>query len=298
MDFKPVEKSDKALIDEYIARESHENSHFNFTNFFVWRKPFHIHYAVWEDILFIKSMWQGERRMLQPFCDEENKTKAINAQIEWFRKNNYPVVIADVEKKAAEFYEEFSLGKLKKEARRNEYDYLYRSEDLITLAGRKLHAKKNHLNRFNRDNPGAEYFALDEKNAPECIELVNSWAKHHLELTPDDEYIAPEAESIGEILNDFAYFKLKGGAIRLGGKIAALALGERLNENTAVIHIEKADPNINGAYAAINREFAADAWSDMEFINREEDMGIEGLRKAKESYKPVRMIEKFFIGEA
>ena len=95
------------------------------------------------------------------------------------------------------------------------------------------------------------------------------------------------------MLNNLEDFGLKAGAIFVGGRVVAFTFGEQLNTDTAVIHVERADPEVRGAYPAINQAFVENEWSEMTYINREEDMGIEGLRKAKESYKPVKMIEKF-----
>ena len=126
-----------------------------------------------------------------------------------------------------------------------------------------------------------------------CKIELNNWYKLRIQDELDDPFIGWERKAILEIFNDFDYFKLKGGAIRLDDRIIAFTFGEALNADTAVIHVEKADPNIRGAYPAINQGFVEHAWSAMTYINREEDMGHEGLRKAKESYKPFKMIEKF-----
>ncbi len=141
--------------------------------------------------------------------------------------------------------------------------------------------------------PQAEYLPSTEDIITACkIELNNCYTRR-IQDEPDDPFIGWERKAIMEIFNDFDYFKLKGGAIRLDDRIIAFTFGEALNADTAVIHVEKADPNIRGAYPAINQGFVEHAWSAMTYINREEDMGHEGLRKAKESYKPFKMIEKF-----
>jgi hypothetical protein len=97
------------------------------------------------------------------------------------------------------------------------------------------------------------------------------------------------------VLTNFSKLNLKGGVIVLNGVVEAFTFGEKLNEDTAVIHVEKANPDISGIYSAINRDFCRETWSETTYINREEDMGLEGLRKAKESYSPIKMIEKFDV---
>ena len=127
-----------------------------------------------------------------------------------------------------------------------------------------------------------------------CKLELNSWYKQHKQEDGTvDPFIGYERTAILEVLNNFEDFGLKGGAILLDGRVIAFTFGEQLNTDTAVIHVEKADPELRGAYPAINQGFVAHAWSHLTYINREEDMGIEGLRKAKESYKPEKLIEKF-----
>jgi len=123
----------------------------------------------------------------------------------------------------------------------------------------------------------------------ECLNLETAW------FDVRNPKPCTENEAMAIVLKNFEYLGVAGGVIRVDGVIQALTVGERLNRNTAVIHIEKANTDYDGAYTAINHEFAAREWSDLEFINREEDMGIPGLRKAKQSYYPVRMVEKFTV---
>ena len=134
---------------------------------------------------------------------------------------------------------------------------------------------------------------ITEEIIPKCREELKIWAENHKRANPDNQFIGYEQAAIHEIFDHFNGFKLKGGAILINGKVVAFTFGEQLNSDTAVIHVEKADPNIRGIYAAINQNFVAHEWSDMTYINREEDMGIDGLRRAKESYRPVKLIEKF-----
>jgi hypothetical protein len=128
---------------------------------------------------------------------------------------------------------------------------------------------------------------------PACKAELEKWYAAHIEAMPESKFIPWERDAILELFEDWDYFRLKGGAICLHGRIIAFTFGEQLNRDSVVVHVEKADPNIRGAYPAINQGFIEHEWSGMTYINREEDMGEEGLRKAKESYKPEKMIEKY-----
>ena len=175
---------------------------------------------------------------------------------------------------------------------RDSSDYVYSAQDLINLAGRKYHKKKNHLNRFLKDYQ-FEYRDLDMELVECFLVLQEEWCK--MKECIESPELHSEDYAIHTALTSFEELDYKGGAIQIGSKIEAFSLGEKLNDNTAVIHIEKANPEIPGLYTAMNHSFCSSAWPDMKYINREQDLGIEGLRKAKESYHPHHMIDKYTI---
>ncbi len=173
-------------------------------------------------------------------------------------------------------------------------DYIYLSSDLAALAGRKFHQKKNHVNSFRKTYPGYQYLPMDSSMAEECIAFAQNWKdQRELAEEQDDESLRCELCAIKEALNNFDALGIKGGVILIDGKVEAMTFGEQINHDTAVIHVEKANPAIRGLYATINQEFCQREWSNVRYINREEDMGIEGLRKAKESYNPVFLLNKY-----
>lgn len=293
--FRDLCKEDKPLLDAYCRAGYYENAHLNFTNLFMWREPFHVQICEENDVLYMISTWQGELQALQPLCAEDKLQEAIAKLLSYFEEANQPFCLMGIEKplvKELGFYEgkKFNIA-----ADRDNFDYVYLAEKLINLSGRKLHSKKNHLNAFRKLYPQAEYLPITDDLITPCKIELNNWYKLRLQDDPDDPFIGWERKAVMEILNDFHYFNLKGGAIRLGSRIVAFTFGEQLNRDTAVIHVEKADPDIRGAYPAINQAFVEHEWSHLTYINREEDMGHEGLRRAKESYKPEKMIEKFNV---
>ena len=294
IDFRPLKKEDKPLLDRYFHANYYENSHFNFTNLYMWRAPFFVHIAEEDDVLYVASEWKGILSLLQPFCDPSHYPAATKKLIAYFEEAGQPLHLYDMERGYADYLRSCDFADFDVVADRDNYDYVYLSEKLISLAGRKLHSKKNHLNAFRKEHPEAEYLPITEDVVTQCKVELNSWYKQHIrEDGTIDPFIEYERTAILEVLNDFDYFGLQGGAVRLGGRIVAFTFGEQLNTDTAVIHVEKADPEVRGAYPAINQGFVEHAWSHLTYINREEDMGIEGLRKAKESYKPEKLIEKF-----
>jgi uncharacterized protein len=175
---------------------------------------------------------------------------------------------------------------------RDNSDYVYLTRDLIQLPGNKYHRKKNHLNQFMK-RYDFEYRPLDI-NLVECVlDMQEAWCQMR-ECMADPDLLA-EDYAIREALTRFEDHGYAGGAILMDSRIEAFSIGEPLNRDTAVIHIEKANPRINGLYTAINQLFCKEAWSSFTYINREQDMGVEGLRKAKESYYPHHMVNKYTV---
>ena len=167
-------------------------------------------------------------------------------------------------------------------------DYVYETEKMINLSGKKLHSKKNHLNRFKKTYK-YEYVNIKPEDKEDILKAYDGWAN----IT--DKYLAAERDAIGDITENIDYLGIKGAMLKVDGEIAAFTFGDRLNDNMAVIHIEKANTSFDGAYAAINQMFAENEWSEYKYLNREDDCGIEGLRQAKRSYQPVFMVEKYKV---
>lgn len=173
-------------------------------------------------------------------------------------------------------------------------DYIYDREKLSSLSGRKYHGKKNHVNRFMRLYPDWSYEPIDDHNVEDCFQMAMAWRTENIE----EAGVEDESESRIEIavtMNALRLMKelgLRGGALRVNGRIAAFAIGEPLGQDTFVVHIEKADTSYEGAYAMINQQFALHETEGFTYINREDDAGDPGLRQAKESYRPVFLLEK------
>ena len=173
---------------------------------------------------------------------------------------------------------------------RNSFDYIYRVSDLANLTGKKYHSKRNHISYFKK-NYNWTYEEINKDNLAECIEMNKQW--YQLNIDKDPEGIIAESEVLNLAFDNYDKFGFKGGILRIDGKVVAFTFGEELNKSTFVTHFEKAFADIRGAYPMINMLFALNTISDYEFVNREDDIGSEGLRKAKLSYYPEILLEKF-----
>lgn len=172
---------------------------------------------------------------------------------------------------------------------RNNYDYVYLTSDLITLRGKALHAKRNHINKFT-SRYSYEYVRLTKDMLGDCLAVYDEWLCGKEYVTAD---MLCERDAIITAVTNMDELSIKGGGIVIDGKLAAFSLGQRISSEMAVIHIEKAPDSVDGLYTLINQQFVEHEWADVTYINREEDMGIEGMRKAKLSYRPVKFIEKY-----
>ena len=243
--------------------------------------------------MFLTKSVDGDFFALQPIGSKEKMIWAVDKLMEYFQDLGKPLQFFLVDEKFAELLANYPGAEFKLQANRDRFDYVYRSEDLICLSGRKYHSKKNHWNSFWRNFPQARYVPISEENLSLCKLELDKWYLRYRQEKPEDSVIEWERDAALEVLKDFSFFEVRGGAILLDGRIVAFTFGEQINKDMAVIHVEKADPTVRGAYPAINQGFVEHEWAHLSYINREEDLGVEGLRKAKKSYKPVKMIRKY-----
>lgn len=280
----------KPLFDKYFSQYNHQISDFTFTNLFMWRKSYNIKYSIINDFLCIFAQYKNHDPFIFYPLGSGDLKPIVNELTDYFKKIGHRLIIKSLttemkDKLTANFPYKFLIKPV-----RDSFDYIYKSSDLINLKGKKFHSKRNHINKFKQSN-NFEYRSLDNSLIDECIAYANLWyIKNHEKA---GKSLEEEKNAIIDALNNFEALSFKGGVIMIEEKVEAFSYGEQFTPNMAVIHVEKANPEIQGAYTIINQQFCENEWRDIEFINREEDMGLEGLRKAKLSYKPAFMVEKY-----
>ena len=173
---------------------------------------------------------------------------------------------------------------------RDSADYVYEREKLANLSGKKYHGKKNHVNKFKKTYPDWTYESITDENVEDCFQMALGWRNAN-DVDEDDEKNAEMTVAMNS-LRLFKELGLRGGLLRVNGEVVAFSIGEPVSDDTMVVHIEKARADIEGAYAMINQQFVLHETEGFTYINREDDVGEEGLRKAKLSYHPVFMVEK------
>lgn len=289
--------SDKPAVDRVFTGTTYYGCFCSFATLFLWKDRYVTEIAVSGDTLFIRGRDEdGSLYYMYPM----GRSYDIRACIAALREDaagfgeKLCILCAEgwqCDELRTAFPDEFSFIET-----RDEFDYLYRTEHLIQLGGKKFHAKRNHISRFTRSYPDWRYEDISPANLRECAAFTGQWLENAISGEADGEEVyelCMENSAIALALRQFDTLGLVGGLLRVGGNIVALTLGEPLNDRVFVTHFEKADMAYDGAYAVINQQFAEHRLTSYEYINREEDMGKEGLRRAKLSYYPDILLEKY-----
>jgi hypothetical protein len=288
--FKDLSLEERALIEAAFLRFPPSISEFTFTNLFIWRHAYQLKISRLQDFICLLSD-KGETSFFFPPIGEGDRVTCCQLLLHYLKEKGVPPKISRVPESMATQTDWKAAGMVA-EFDRDQSDYIYLIEDLMKLEGRKYHRKRNHIKQF-KEKYSYEYIPLTAEWIPECLRLETEWCDlRHCEVVPG---LANESVAIKETFSHFGQLSVKGGVILIGGKVEAFTLGEPLNPETVVIHIEKANPAFEGLYPLVNQAFLEKEWAGYVYVNREQDLGEEGLRKAKESYFPHHMINKYRI---
>jgi hypothetical protein len=289
-DFKPIELNDKSLFESFLSQDPPQTSELTFTNLFMWRHRNRPVWQRWNDcLLIVLHPLDGPPFGLPPVGLGDKKA-ALDFLSKYLQDIAEQAVTGRVPKDFVERFVDPKQYSVHEDP--NNSDYVYLAEDLINLPGNKYHAKKNHINRFMKEYE-FEYRELYIDLVHCCLNLQESWCE--VKDCGENPALMAEDMAVYEALKNYEELDYKGGVILIDSRVEAFSLGEMLNPETAVIHVEKANPEIPGLYTVINQLFCKEAWSQVKYINREQDLGLNGLKKAKESYHPHHMVEKFIL---
>lgn len=295
MKFYKIDISAKKVFDEYFRAFQPEIADLTFTNLFMWDPFYDINFAEEDGFLLIMAKPYNQPPFLHgPVGTDSNRLpNVIEKARRFFEEQGYKFILKRASKKTIEMLTECGI-KFESIFERDLSDYVYKVQDLIQLKGKKYHAKKNHINKFLRlYGERYEVKKIDEQIVKLCWDFECEW--YEKRNGQNDIGLTFEKLAIERAIRNFDKLSYEGMVIFVDGKIKAFTFGEPLNKNTVVIHIEKADPDIEGLYAFVNNRFLIEFWQDFEFVNREEDLGREGIRKAKMSYHPFKFAEKFTV---
>lgn len=291
--------ADRAWITDRTFQSGERASEYSFANLLLWGPAFHQTVADWNGLLLIKVDLEDGPGCLWP-AGEGDVPGALAALEADAAERGEPFRLACLSRERAERLEELRPGQFQISSRRDDWDYLYGIDKLADLAGRKLHSKRNHCKRFEDAVPGWRFAPMTGADLPECLALDKEWdrLRREREGAQGSGGAALERQALLTAAGQFAALGLEGGVLRdREGRLLAFTMGDLISEDTFDVHFEKALDSIQGSYAVVNREFARlirETHPKVRYLNREEDMGLEGLRRAKESYYPDLMGEKYW----
>ncbi len=289
LEFNKIEHSTMPLLRKYFNRYPSRNNGFSVGSITMWRNYFNYGYAEHNNNLILSSTLNNETCYTYPIG--ESPDECFEELVKYCEENSKRLIMCSLEKeKAKELAKRFNAKRI--EADRDWFDYIYEKEKLITLSGRALSKPRNQLNKFNADNLEYSFEKIDSSNVNEVIEFNGSF---HYGAEKQGDGANAELEMCLDVLENFEKYDIPGYLLRVGSKIVGYTVGEVI-EDTVFIHIEKADISYRGVYQKLSNEFLKSIDSEeIKYVNREEDCGDPGLRKAKLAYQPHYLLEKYTV---
>lgn len=291
LEFRRIEIYDKARADEYLKKSDFRGCEYTFGNNFLWQDIYDLKVCFTEDFYFCKQNEGYSTCFIFP-AGSDDIEKAVFLMKEYTDYHGIPLKFSankSIAEKIGEMYKDCTITLC-----RNICDYVYNSDDLLNLSGRKYHAKRNHLNRFYENNWSFE--PITPENISDCYPLLDKWKEENLTIDCADRESKTAESIVTECgLKHFDELAFTGGILRVDGEIQGFTFGERSSADCFVVHVEKALRNYQGAYTAINNQLVKSLNERYSFINREDDAGSENLRKAKLSYNPAFLEEKYYV---
>ncbi len=291
LEFLPLKIEDKPLFDKYLLCSGERGCEYSFANLFLWgRQKATVHGG---NLAFFS---QFNRKTVYPYPLGADVKPTLDAIISDARKRGIPCRLTGLTQGESQQLEQWYPGQFDIRPDRDSFDYIYSVEALAELKGKKLQRKRNHCNHFKLLHPCCTVAPITDENTPAVLEMVELWYEQRKAADPTASFYLEQA-AITKALRHRRELGMEGLILQEKGRIIAMTLGSRLNGDTFDVHFEKALESYDGAYAVINREFARyirEKYPEVLWLNREDDLGIEGLRKAKLSYCPARLIEKYW----
>ena len=289
--FRPVHADDYEKAFPIMFKTGYNSTESSFIVLHTWCNLYNAEVCIDGETVFIRSKRRDGYSYLPPLGGDMGE--GLRKILETEKMTEKGIRLHSVTDAMRGQMEEAFPGEFEYTERRNSSDYMYLRESLATLAGKKMHQKRNHFNKFIKNYEGRySYSNMTEADISDVLRFQKKWISMASDKDGMDvlEY---ETTAIEKLLSFFGRFSLRGGVLRVDGEVCAYCIGAKISENTVDVMVEKGDYAYDGVYQAINKLFAENNCGDVLFINREEDMGIEGLRRAKLSYNPEYILMKY-----
>ena len=300
MNFERIQIQDKPLFDRLLSLSPYVDCEYIFSTLFMWQDVLGYERAIEDDCIFIRHPFEGKMQYHIPICAPDRISEQVGKLMELDQEKLelFCVTKEHLEQLAPEMREHFTV-----EENRNFADYLYLGENLRTLSGKKYHQKRNHVSKFqNTYDWNFKTFTEAGRELTECVAVLEQWDINKLENASWQErlLVGNEMNALDKCMKHFTDMGLIGGVLYIDGQPKGFTVGEVANRGgirVGIVHYEKCDSSYTGIYQAINKFFAEEAMGEADYINREDDMGVEGLRKSKLTYHPVRLVDKYTLKE-
>ena len=290
IDFQPIKITDREQFDPILQTFGHRGCEYNFVNLYAWGRQ---QAAMVEGNFCLFSQFSGQS--VYPFPVGQNDPKpTIDALMADARERGIAFRITSLSREDCEYLQNTYPNMFHYHVVRSYFDYIYDINDLADLKGKKFQKKRNHANRFHQQNPQATTLPLSQETLPLIWQVFDAWYAGRQANDPHSD-VYMERVAAKKALDHWQELELEGLVLMLGDRPVAATVASRLCPDTFDVHFEKALEDVDGAYPVINQEFARylrDKYPEVQWLNREDDLGIEGLRKAKLSYQPARLVEK------
>lgn len=290
LEFTPFDRENKDVRNSFLIHCGERGCEYSFTNLFLWGRQ---RATVYDDHLVFFSQFNRKSVYLYPIGQGDKKA-VLDAIIHDAAKRDIPCRLTGLLQSDCEELERLYPGKFRIHCDRDGFDYIYDINDLADLKGRKFQKKRNHLNQFYLKNEDASFAPITPENIPQVQDFLSTWYAMRQENDPHGDFHMEKA-ALKKALENWEMLGMIGLVLKKGEEIIAMTAGSFLATKSFAVHFEKALETVNGAYAAINQGFAQylrNQYPALRWLNREDDLGLEGLRKAKLSYCPDHMIEK------
>ena len=293
----------REILEQYLNGYEYKTSGLSFSAQYMWREINKFSWDMMGEYMCISGISHLELEdgielpfMFPPLTstgeyDKDALRETIFKSKEYFEKKGQPFSLRLVPFHVMEIIKD-AVPEMHFIDDRPNYDYIYLTQELIDLKGKSFHSKKNHLNYFKKTYE-YEYVEMTSDMADDAMKFISDFNKRKEVPAHEMEMLKMEELAMEDVFNNIEKVGYSAGAILIDGNIEAIAIGGKLGKKTITEHVEKANIEFRGLYQAINNEFCKNVAANAKYINREEDMGIPNLRKAKLSYKPVKLIEKY-----
>ncbi len=293
MDFHKLTPADKPKYENMLFASPERGCEYSFANLYLWGRQL---VSFTGDNVALFSHFHGKSVYPYP-VGPGDKRELILRLLQDTRKRGIPLRLTGLLKEDVEELTDWFPGDFYVRMDRDAFDYVYDINDLADLKGRKFQKKRNHVNRFKQEHPDYRVEPLTACNMAQVQHMVNDWYQIRMRQDPAGNYLL-ENLALAKAFRRFEELGMDALVLLDGDEVLAVTMGSRLSGETFDIHFEKAREDVEGAYPVINQEFAKylrEKYPEVKFLNREDDLGIEGLRKAKLSYNPHHMVEKYWV---